>query len=85
MNFSEAWDTLSAGDSVAVSNGDPPPQALADSIPMRVWRSHNFTGTLVEKIDGSPRLLRFNLPLNAEGNTIGFSVAEDVPHAFALA
>lgn len=82
MDFDTAWASLTIGDTVTVSNSDPEPMARPDSMAMKVWRSHNFTGALVEKIDGAPRLLRFDLPADAQANVIGFAIAEDVPHDF---
>lgn len=82
MQFSSAWDTLGIGDEVAVSNDMARPSGLPDSMGARIWRSHNFTGHLVERIDGERRFLRFDLPPNEGGNVIGFAIAEDGGHDF---
>lgn len=90
MDFAGAWDALSVGDSVTVSDGTPPPSANVDGWPYKCWRSHNFTGTLVEKIDpesapgGPPRSMRFELAPNEDGNVIGYQVVEGVGHSFTL-
>lgn len=84
MDFEEAWSTLELGAVVAVSNGQPIPQALETSLPMKIWRSHNFTGELVEKLDGAPRILRFDLPPSPEGNVIGWMIADDGTHTFDI-
>ena len=47
----------------------------------RLWRAHNFTGTLAEKIDGDFRAMRFEL-VNELGNAIGHTVAEGGGHRF---
>ena len=68
------------GDRVKVSDGTPPPTNL-DGAAGRAWRSHNFTGRLVEKIDGDWRRMRIELP--PEPNfTVAYDVAEAVPHTF---
>ena len=64
-----------------VSDGTPEPSNPA-GVPWRAWRSHNFTGTLAEKIDGAPRAMRFELAPNDAGNVIGYTVLEAVPHSF---
>lgn len=85
MDFPTAWDAFSIGDLVAVSNGAPTPAAGPDSLVMRIWRSHNFTGELVEKMGGEPRAMRFQLAPNEAGNVIGFTVRESDGHGFAAA
>lgn len=85
MDFATAWAELELGVVVTVSDGTPAPMALPDSLPMRLWRSHNFEGELVEKIDGMPRQLRFDLPANGNGNQIGYAVAEGHGHNFDVA
>jgi hypothetical protein len=82
MDFAAAWDTLDVGATAAVSNGAPRPSANPTSLPMRIWQSHNFTGELVEKIDGDPRAMRFQLAPNEAGNIIGFTVRESDGHSF---
>lgn len=82
MDFAAAWDALAPGDQVAVSDGRPSPSANPASMAARIWRSHNFAGVLVEKIDGPPRALRFDLAADGAGNVIGFSVVEGFGHLF---
>jgi hypothetical protein len=83
MDFAEAWDTLAIGDEVTVSNGMPRPNNF-DGIPYRMWVSHNFTGTLVEKIDGEWRAMKFELPPSL-AFVIAFTVQEAIPHTFESA
>lgn len=85
MDFATAWSTFLIGDPVAVSNDQPSPDMDESTQAMKIWRSHNFTGTLAEKIAGANRRMRFELAPNADGNIIGYSVAEDVPHSFVAA
>lgn len=80
MTFEEAWDTLAIGDECAVSNAEPQPTNIFGD-PFKAWRSHNFTGTLVEKIDGDQRAMRFELPPSL-AYVIAFTVLEIVPHTF---
>lgn len=82
MDFAEAWDALSIGDTVTVSDGTPPPSANTDGWPYRCWRSHNFTGTLVAKNDGPPRSLQIELPPDDAGSVIGYQVVECIAHSF---
>jgi hypothetical protein len=82
MDFEVAWDTLELGDTVAVSDGRPCLSTNASSLANRIWRSHNFTGALVEKIDGPPRSLRFDLPADGNGNFVGYSTVEGFGHVF---
>ncbi|MFL6864106.1 MAG: hypothetical protein ACJ8DZ_14015 [Allosphingosinicella sp.] len=82
MDFAEAWDALGVGDQAAVSNGQPRPPGTDTSFAVKVWRSHNFTGTLAEKPPGPPRGLRFDLPADANGTVIGYTVLEGVGHIF---
>lgn len=85
MGFNMAWASLAIGDTVAVSNGEREPNADPTSLAHRVWRSHNFSGELVDKLDGAHRALCFDLPADADGNVIGYTVEEAVAHTFTLA
>lgn len=85
MDFATAWTTFDIGASVKASDGMPPPSTNTAGIPYQGWRSHNFTGTLVEKIDGDFRAMRFELAPNELGNVIGFTLLEGVGHEFAAA
>lgn len=84
MDFAEAWTALAIGHSTVVSNGQPEPMATPESFVHRVWRSHNFTGQLVEKIDGPPRQLRFDLAPDDNGSVIGYAIMEGVGHTFGV-
>lgn len=80
LSFSSAFATLAIGSSITVANGLPEP-TKTDGVPWRVWRSHNFTGTLVEKISGMPRKIVFQLP--PDGNVhASYTVVEGLGHNF---
>lgn len=81
MDFAEAWTAFAIGDRVKVSDGTPPPSSNTTGMPYRAWRSHNFTGTLIAKIDGDYRGLQIECDPEA-GATIAFTVAEGIPHTF---
>lgn len=83
MTFEEAWDGLQVGDRVAVSDGTPaPPESQVRRY--WLWRSHNFEGALVEKVDGPPRLLKIEQD-KAGGARVAYSVAEWPEHTFTPA
>jgi ribonucleotide reductase alpha subunit len=71
------------GDVVKVSDGTRAP-SNQHGIPYRAWMSHNFTGTLVEKIDGDLRAMRIEMAPEP-GFTIAFDVSEEVYHTFEAA
>jgi hypothetical protein len=78
MKFAEAWDTFAVGDSVKVSDGTPPPNG---KIRFNMWRSHNFTGVITDKIPGDWRAMQIevhqeDIPL------LAYRVEEYVDHNF---
>jgi hypothetical protein len=81
MDFATAWDAFEVGDAVEVSNGVPEPAGLLDSLEHRIWRSHNFTGAIAERVFGPPRaiVISFSTETGAE---IGFSIVEGEGHSF---
>ncbi|SKB32343.1 hypothetical protein [Sphingopyxis flava] len=80
MNFAEAWNALTIGDVISVSDSMPEPSKVG-GLPWRAWRSHNFTGTLVAKSDAQPRRMTFELaPL--DGATVRYEIVETIPHSF---
>jgi hypothetical protein len=81
MDFAAAWDAFAIGDRVKVSDGTPPPSTNTNGMPYRAWRSHNFTGTLIAKIDGEYRGLQIQCAPDGDA-TIAFTVAEGLPHTF---
>lgn len=85
MDFASAWDGIALGDALTVSNGAIEPLSGPDSIDHRAWRSHNFGGVLSEKIDGSPRQMRVDLPADSGGNVIGYLIREGEGHSFTPA
>lgn len=87
MDFSTAWN-LPIGTRLKVSNGVPPPSTNKEGMPYRVWRSHNFVGTLEEKINFEGwRSLKIALDNNDTPDIVeylAYSVQEDVFHTFEL-
>lgn len=80
--FTECWDTAALGAVVTVSDGLPEP-SNSEGLPWRLWRSHNFTGTLTEKKPGTPRRMVFELePLN--GATVSYEIIEGLGHTFII-
>lgn len=82
IDFAAIWDDLAIGDEVTVSNGQAEPLGGTDALDHRIWRSHNFTAALGEKLDGTPRAMRFDLPADEAGSVIGFVVREGDGHTF---
>lgn len=80
MDFAAAWDAFGLGDEITVSDGAAQP-SNPDGIPYKAWRSHNFTGHLVEKIDGEYRAMKIELAPEG-GAVIAYTVQEAVPHTF---
>lgn len=83
MDFGDAWNTLSVGDYVSVTDGRPEP-TLRGGMAWWIWRSHNFTGVLVGKSDGNARTIRFRLPRFANAD-VALDVIESLPHSFTAA
>jgi len=81
MDFAAAWDAFALGDRVKVSDSTPPPSTNTHGIPYRAWRSHNFTGTLIAKVDGDYRGLQIECDPET-GAIIAYTVAEGLPHTF---
>lgn len=80
MSFNAAFASIPVGATVQVSNGLPEP-GVQGGRPWQIWRSHNFTGELVEKIDLAPRRMVFTLP-PADNATVSYTVTEGLGHAF---
>jgi hypothetical protein len=83
MDFSQAWDALAIGDAVSVSDGSPAPSANVEGFPYKCWKSHNFSGTVAEKIDGPPRAMRIDQEPDEAGSVVGYVLAEGVGHSFS--
>lgn len=81
ISFEEAWTLAEIGDVIEVSNGARQPNGAG--IELRAWRSHNFSGPLVEKIEGAPRRLRIRDALNTTA-VVSFDIPDDGAHTFAL-
>lgn len=82
MTFDEAWAAAQIGDVMVVSNGRPEPPGGLGASRYNVWRSHNFSGPLIEKVEASPRRLRIRDAANPK--TVTYDVREDVPHTFEI-
>lgn len=80
MTFEEAWDALAIGDTVTVSDGTPPP-TNPDGMPYRAWVSHNFSGELLEKIDGDWRAMKIQRAAVGAA-TVAYTVQEAISHTF---
>jgi hypothetical protein len=82
LTFDEVWEGVALGAVLIVSNGRSAPPESA-TLRFNVWRSHNFTGTLVAKRDVSgARKLRIEC---AAPPPLAYDVAEDGGHTFTLA
>lgn len=82
MTFDEIWDGVSLGAIITVSNGKPAPSGGLGTPRYNLWRSHNFSGPLLEKIDGAPRKLRIRDQSNPY--QVAYDVSEGVEHSFAV-
>lgn len=80
MDFAAAWTTLSVGEDVIVTDGRPEPE-MAGSLDWKVWASHNFTGELMEKMDGPPRKLRFRRVVG-DSAILSYETGEDMSYSF---
>jgi hypothetical protein len=88
MTFEDIWNDIELETVIAVSNGRPPPSTNIEGIPYKAWKSHNFTGTLEEKIERNNwRYLRFEV-LNNETSDQVIYLAYEIPegglHTFTL-
>lgn len=82
LDFATAWTSFAIGGSVTVSDGMPEP-SKPEGMAWRLWRSHNFTGTLVEKLGDAQRAMRFQLAA-VGGVQVSYDVAEAVAHQFEV-
>lgn len=87
MNFEQAWTDLKIDDLVRVSDGNPPPSNTTGTA-YNAWRSHNFVGTLEEKIERNGwRYLKFEvLPSDVPENVVylAYEVADGPNHTFVI-
>ncbi len=84
MTFEEVF-ALPLGAVLAVSNGRPAPP-MAATFRYNCWRSHNFSGPLLAKIDATetaPRMLRIEAR-NEAGARIAYDIADGAGHSFTL-
>ena len=86
MTFEEVWDTVEIGMVITVSDGRSEPGGGLGSFRYNAWRSHNFSGSLVEKLEAGgsqPRRLRIADAASPAVNVL-YDVAENVSHTFSL-
>lgn len=83
MTFEEAYDTAAVGDVLTVSDGKSAPPTSA-TFRAACWRSHNFSGPLLEKRAGPPRALVIE-DAAAPCKQRAYVVREDADHTFTLA
>lgn len=87
MIFEDAWN-LPTDTLVKVSNGLPPPSTNTEGVPYNAWRSHNFTGTLEEKIERAGwRYLRFEVLSTTTPEQVvylAYEIAEGQGHTFEV-
>jgi hypothetical protein len=82
MDFAQAWAAFAVTDYVAVSDGSPMP-SLIGGLPWRCWRSHNFVGRVIAKIDGAPGHRQISLELTPQGSAItSYCIHESGGHSF---
>lgn len=81
MDFETAWQAAAVGAAIVASDGTPEPQER-DAYPRRwaLWRSRNFSGTVVEK---EPGVLVVQEPATEQGQPV-FSVNSGTPTAYTL-
>ena len=88
MTFEEIWNSVELETVVTISNGAPPPSTNTQGIPYMAWRSHNFTGTLEEKINRNGwRYLKFEVLADTTPEAVvylAYEVAENVTHQFTI-
>lgn len=82
MTFDEVWAAAVIGDVVSVSDGRAAPGGALGDRRYNLWRSHNFSGALLEKIDGPPRMLRIADAGNPKA--VAYDVSEAVLHTFEI-
>jgi hypothetical protein len=83
MTFDEVFTDTPIGALLQVSDGrpSPPPKAVQR---VREWRSHNFSGPLLEKIEATetaPRRMKIRA-IDEPGLVVEYVVAEGIGHTF---
>lgn len=86
MTFDEIWAAVETGAGLRVSNGLPPPSANKLGIAYRSWASHNFNGTLRDKIERDGwRYLSIEVDPSTTGDEVEYlahEIAEGPQHSF---
>lgn len=86
--FTLVWDSIPLNTKMKVSDGLPPPSTNTEGAPYNAWRSHNFIGTLEEKIQrNSWRYLKFEVDPTTTGDQmlyLAYDIAEGQGHNFEL-
>lgn len=86
MTFDDVFASAPIGAIVSVSDGAYPPPTTA-AFRYACWRSHNFSGPLLAKIDADeagPRRLLIE-DSDAPCTHRAYEIREDVAHVFAIA
>lgn len=82
MDFAQAWDSLTTGDYVSVSDGMIEPSQRGGTR-WWGWRSHNFIGQFQGRRDGTARKLLFLLPRYAHAD-VTLEICSSQTHTFQL-
>ena len=87
-SFQLTWDTIPLNTTIKVSDGNPPPSTNKEGNPYKIWKSHNFIGTLEDKIDREGwRYLKFQVNNEFTPNPVdylAYEVAETINHNYEL-
>jgi hypothetical protein len=79
MTFDDIWNGTELETVVAVNNGKPPPSTNVEGIPYKAWKSHNFTGTLEEKVERDGwQYLRFEVLTSETPDQVAY-LAYEIP------
>lgn len=88
MTFEEVWDTVAIDTVVTISDGTPPPTTNTQGPAYMGWFSHNFTGTLEEKIErGSWKYMKFEvLPIDTPEAVeyLAYEIVQGPGHTFEV-
>lgn len=85
MTFDDVYESVAVGAVVSVSNGAPKPPERA-RLRYACWRSHNFSGALLEKLappDQAARALVIEAA-NEPGLKLAYTIVEGAGHTFDL-
>lgn len=87
MTFDDIWNNADLETLITVSKDGPPP-SVTSGVAYQAWRSHNFTGTLEDKVTKNGwRYLRFEVLSDTtpdEVEYLAYEVADGLGHAFTI-